>query len=53
MFWPATNAGNCQRTFYLAEPLLDLSMDEERAVSLATIAWNLSLVLKGEQGLML
>jgi len=35
---------------HLAEPLLDLSMDEEKAVSLATIAWNLSLVPNDERG---
>jgi hypothetical protein len=38
---------------HLAEPLLEHSMDEERALSLAAIAWNLSLIPEDERGPML
>ena len=35
---------------HLAEPLLEHSEDEEGALSVATIAWNLSLIPEDERG---
>jgi hypothetical protein len=42
-----------ENILHLAEPLLEHSENEEGALSLATIAWNLSLIPEDERGPML
>lgn len=42
-----------ENILHLAEPLLEHSENEEGALSLATIAWNLSLIPEDERGSML